>query len=378
MNAVLFDPLDPPPDAWPAGRPVARQYIEAIAQAGVKAMVSNVRTRWLALRSGDRVYPVTVNDLERGDSYVCLPRSAYVLYGREELALVDVGVWRPLLLAAISGVDVLLRAARIDRIVHVDNWLLSTNLHGDWDGSDLAQVRQTVKERFPHHHIAVRSVDPWSSPRLATALQADGWLMLPSRQVWVIDDVASGWRPRKSVGHDARILRRSGLKVEELETLRPGDAERIAQLYRMLYVDKYSALNPIFTPTWIELTHRSGLLRYRAVRDHDGAILSVAGSLVRNGVLTPPVVGYDTARPRSEGLYRIASYLFSEQAQALGARLHASAGAADFKRVRGARPVIECTAIWTGSAPWWRRWLLRCFAGVLWHVAVPLLRRRQL
>lgn len=355
-----------------------RQYIEDIAQTGVKAMVSNVRTLWLALRSGDRVYPVTVNDREHGDSYVCLPRSAYVLYGREELALVDVGVLRPLLLAAISMVDALLRVARIDRIVHIDNWLLSTNLHGDWDGSDLKQVRQAVRERFSNHYIAVRSVDPWSSPRLAAALRADGWLMLPSRQVWVIDDVACGWKPRKSVGHDRRILRRSGMKAEDLHTLRPGDAERIAQLYRMLYIDKYSALNPIFTPAWIKLTHRTGMLRYRAVRNRDGAILSVAGSLVRNGVLTPPVVGYDTARPRAEGLYRIASYLFSEQAQTLGARLHASAGAADFKRVRGARPVIECTAIWTGSVPAWRRWLLRGFAGVLWHVAVPIMRRRQL
>ena len=376
--AVLFDPLAPPLGAWPLGRTVERKYIEAVAQAGVDAMVSNVRTQWLALRSGDRVYPVSVNDRERGDSYVCLPHSAYVLYGREELSLVDVGAMRPVLRAAIFVVDLLLRVARINRIVHVDNWLLSTNLHGDWDGSDLEQVRLALRERFPGHYLAVRSIDPWSSPQLDAALRADGWLMLPSRQVWVLDDVANQWRPRKSVGHDIRLLRRSGMRPEDLQTLRPGDAERIAQLYRMLYVDKYSALNPIFTPAWVEVTHRTGVLRYRAVRDRDGVIVSVAGSLVRGGVLTPPVVGYDTTRPISEGLYRIASYLFSEQAQSLGARLHASAGAADFKRVRGARPVIECTAIWAGSVPAWRRWLLRCFASLLWHVAVPILRRRQL
>ncbi len=376
--AVLFDPLAPPLDAWPPGRSVERNYIEAVARGGVGAMVSNVRTRWFALRSGDRVYPVTVNDRERGDSYVCLPHSAYVLYGHEELSLVDVGVMQPLLRGAILVVDLLLRVARINQIAHVDNWLLSTNLHGDWDGSDLEQVRQALIERFPGHYLAVRSIDPWSSPQLDTALRADGWLMLPSRQVWVVDDVANDWKPRKSVGHDGRLLRRSGMRPEDLQTLRPGDAERIAQLYGMLYIDKYSALNPNFTPAWIEVTHRTGLLHYRVVRNRDGMIVSVAGSLVRGGVLTPPVVGYDTARPRSEGLYRIASYLFSDQAQMLGARLHASAGAADFKRVRGARPVIECTAIWAGSVPVWRRWLLRCFACVLWRVAVPIMRRRQL
>lgn len=262
--------------------------------------------------------------------------------------------------------------------MHLDNWLLSTNLHGDWDGSDLPAVRQVLAEHFPGHYLAVRSVDPWSSPGLEAALRRDGWLMLPSRQVWVVDDIERDWRPRKSVGHDARVLRRSGMLPEALHSLQPGDAQRIAQLYRMLYVDKYSELNPVFTPAWIELTHRCGLLDYHVVRDRSGAIVSVAGSLIRGGVLTPPVVGYDTTRPRSEGLYRIASYLFSDHAGRHGARLHASAGAADFKRVRGARPVIECTAVWTGTVPAWRAWLLRGFAALLWRVAVPIMKRRQL
>jgi hypothetical protein len=378
MSCFLFDPLDPPDGAWPRGQEAVRHYIESIARAGVGAMVANLHCDWLALRSGERVLPVTINHGERGGSYVCLPHSAYVLYGRRELALVDLGLLAPLAHAAIGLVDLLLRAVRINRIVHVDNWLLSTNLHGDWAGEDARAVRECLAARYPEHLLAVRSVDPWSSPALEAALREDGWLMLPSRQVWVVDDLRRNWRSRTSVGHDRRILRRSPMTVESPLVARPGDVERIAELYQMLYLDKYSGLNPAFTPAWIEVSHGSGMLAYRVLRDADGRIQAVAGSWLRAGVLTPPIVGYDTARPRGEGLYRIASLLFCEHAEAAGARLHASAGAADFKRVRGARPVIECTAVWTGGIAPWRRWLLRGFAALLWWVAVPLMRRRQL
>lgn len=377
MSLLLFNPLEAPAGAWPAGCPKERHYIEAMARGG-SGFVANVRTRCLALRSGERLYPVTVNDGEFGDSYVCLPHSAYVLYGRRELELVELGLLKLPLRAGLVLVDLALRAAQVNHIVHVDNWLLSTNLHGDWDGSDARAIREYLSPLFPQHLIAVRSVDPWSSPGLDAALRNDGWLMIPSRQIWVVSDLARDWRRRRATRGDCRLLAGSGLTVEDVHTLRPGDAERIAQLYRMLYVEKYSGLNPIFTAGWITSMHEGGTIHYRVARDGEGTIQCVAGSLVRGDVLTPPVVGYDTSKPRDAGLYRIASYLFSEQAEQSGLRMNSSAGAADFKRTRGARPVIECTAVWLGHLPLWRRWMLRTFSALLWTLVVPVMRRRQL
>ena len=51
---ILFDPRDPPSDAWPATCD-ARAYIEGIAEVGASGMIPNLTTRWLALRSGERV-----------------------------------------------------------------------------------------------------------------------------------------------------------------------------------------------------------------------------------------------------------------------------------------------------------------------------------
>ena len=172
---ILFDPLHPPPGIWDGVPDAERSYIEQMAQAGVPAMVSNVRTVWRAIRSGGRVFPVTINDGEMGDSYVCLPHSAYILYGRQELDLVQVsGMMRAALRLVIAGADWLLRALSVNRIVHVDNWLLSTNLHGDWAGQDAPAIRTMLARAFPRHIIAIRSVDNWSCPALLASLKRDG------------------------------------------------------------------------------------------------------------------------------------------------------------------------------------------------------------
>jgi hypothetical protein len=378
VTALLFDPAAAPPGAWPEGDSDARRYIGAIATAGAAALVANVRTKWLALRIGDRVLPVTVNDGEYDDSYVCLPHSAYALYARQELDIVDVGRMRPLYRLLLGFADHLLRRADINRIIHVDNWLLSTNLHGDWDGTELPEIRRLLTARYPHHILAIRSLDPWSCPQLLDAATRDGWTLLPSRQIWVTEDVARDWRPRQSTANDRRRLKRSGLTIDAMDTLHDGDAERIAELYHMLYVGKYSPLNPVFTPDWVRMTHMHRLLHYRGVRDADGRLMAVAGLLERGGVCTPPVVGYDTTRPQVEGLYRIAAYLFSEIAEHRRWRLNGSAGAAHFKRQRGATGVIEYSAMSIAHLPPVRRALVGLLSLILTRIAVPMMRKRKL
>jgi hypothetical protein len=375
MTLALFDPGAE--EQADADDPALR-YLHALAAIGLDQLVPNVRTRILGLRSGDRVLPVTVNDGARGGSYVCEPYSAYILYARRELELVGVGLAKWLFLPLIGIASMLLRAARINQIVHVDNWLLSTNLHGDWQGGDIGEIRGFLTGRFPRHIIAIRSLDRWSSPALINAATTDGWTLFPSRQIWVTGDVAAQWHNRHSLAEDRRMLRRSGLRVECLASIDAADAERIAQLYAMLYLEKYSGLNPAFTAQWVIETARAGLIRYRCARDDDGLIQAVAGSLRRGDVLTPPVVGYDTAKPQSLGLYRIASLLFTEDAMEQGVRLNGSAGAASFKRGRGAQAEIEYSAYYLAHLPRVRRGILTLIAGLLNRIAVPYMRKHQL
>lgn len=354
---------------------LAGRYVAALAEGGTARFIANATSTPMLLAVGGRRLPVTVDDGGYGRSYVASPHSAYVLYAREEMDIVGMTRGRGAARAGLAGLDRLLRAADVNRAVHIDNWLLSTNLHDCWEGIELAYIRELLADRFPKHLLILRSLDVWSSPALLAAARADGWILIPARQIWVVDDLERDWWPRNNQANDRRALAASGLTVEEVDAFEPDDAARVAELYRLLYVERYSGLNPIFTADFVAMTRRIGLIDYRVARDGEGRIMAVAGMMAHGDVMTPPVVGYDTARPQGEALYRIASWLFCDWAMARGLKLHGSAGAADFKRRRGACGEIEYMAVFAAhlSAP--RRTALRALAGALETWLEPMMKR---
>lgn len=356
-------------------RTLAGRYTAAMACDGVGRFIANATSQVRLLLCGNAALPVTIDDGGYGRSYVASPHSAYVLYAREEMDLVGMTRGRRSAYVALSMLDLALKSARFNKAVHLDNWLLSTNLHGDWKGEALSQIRCELAGKFPDHFIILRTLDRWSSPQLLEAALADGWILVPARQIWVVDDLRRDWRPRNAFGNDRRALVRSGLQVEEVEHLDETDCKRVAELYKLLYVDRYSALNPQFTADFISLTLESGMMRYRVARDGAGQIMCVAGMLERDGIMTPSVVGYDTERPQSEALYRIASYLFCDWAMERGYALHGSAGAAHFKRLRGARGVIEYLAVHADHLSSGRRMAVSMLAATLERFVVPMMKR---
>ncbi len=324
---------------------LAASYVTRLATNGTRNLVTNAASEMLLLRSGRVDLPVTVDDGTLGHSYVSSPHSAYVLYARDEIALLGLGRMRIAAEAVLKTLSALLRTMRLNRAVHLDNWLLSTNLHGTWDGAGLAAMRALLAARFPDHFLIIRSLDPWTCPALLDAVRHDGWTLLPARQVWVTDDLAASWLPRGQTRADAKALRRSGLQTGQATNLSDRDCARIADLYHQLYVGRYSAINPIFTPDFIQAAATLGLLTFLVARDGQGEIMAFSALRSAGGVGTVPLMGYDMTRPQSEGLYRIASYMAAEAAMHAGLRFHGSSGAAEFKRSRGARGMIEYMAV---------------------------------
>ncbi len=378
MSATLFDPLHAPPNIWPQGQEAERAYIESFAQTDTANLIYNVQTKWLALLSGDRVFPVTVNDGGIGGSYVCQPHSAYILYALRELDIVNVGTIKPILIGLIKIADWLLRWAELNRVVQIDNWLLSTNLHNDWDGQDIPDLREQLVRAYPQHYIMVRSLDHWSNPTLLNAAKADGWTLFGSRQIWCTDNIATTWSTKRDIKNDRRILKKSGLICEHLQTLSNAEADRIAALYAKLYLHKYSDLNPAFSPAWIKMTHATATVCYHVARNANGEILAVAGTFARGDILTTPIVGYDTDIPQSAGLYRIACLLSGEEAIGRRLRYNGSAGAASFKRNRGAHGVIEYAAVYAAHLPRRKRWMIKLVETILNTIAIPYMKRKQL
>lgn len=354
----------------------AARFVAGLQAAKPGAHIANARSQVALLCHGDFRLPVTIENGDYGGSYVASPHSAYVLYARDEIDIIGLkGASRFGAKTALGVLDRWLKALAINRTVHIDNWMLSTNLHGHWDTACLPGIRRAVIQQFPAHLPVIRCVDPWSCPDLFAGVVSDGWVLLPARQIWVTDDLEADWKPRSHTKSDHRALRKSRLCIEEIGQMNDGDAHRIADLYAQLYLGRYSSLNPAYTARFVQLASDSGALRFRVARTGNGTIMASAGMRVAGGIVTVPMLGYDTSRPQNEALYRIASLLSTQWAMERGYRHHGSAGAGTFKSNRGARGQIEYMAVYTEHLSQARRQGIRLFAQLLERVMVPTLQR---
>ncbi|MFK3775248.1 hypothetical protein [Pseudomonas sp. NPDC089406] len=363
------------------GDSLARHYVSSCAGG---ALIGNVSTALALLDIGEHQFPVSINQGTEpaGNCYVVSPQTAYSGYAREELQRLR-RPWLAWPLKCLTlAVDRLLGAAKVDRLVQVNNWLLSTNLYpAEWAGAELAQITGLLRSRFPDHGLAFRSLNDFSNAALRQRLQALGYLAIPSRQVYLFDarlGEQSAFLRRHNTCLDATLLRRSPYSVVPGEALAEADFQRIEQLYNLLYLDKYSPLNPHYSAAWLQRGQREGWLQLRALRNAEGRIDGALGWFANDTLLSTPIVGYDTALPQRAGLYRQLTRLCLQEAVERRQVLNFSSGAAAFKRLRGGQPQIEYSMVYVAHLPLGRRLVWQVLASLLQRIGVPLMRKLKL
>lgn len=357
---------------------IAREYVSAFSRDGPQTYIANLQTSVGLNRWGEHILPMTINDGGQIGTFVCSPRVGLIDYTREELARFPNRALAPLLRAIVDSAGAVLSLADMNRIVHVNNWMMSTNLPVDIDPDLALSQTDNLVARFPDHLLAIRSLNRRHSQGLVDALVSAGWLMLPSRQVYLVDDVEEQLMKRRDARRDEKIWQDGVYAYEEPECVSEADAERIAELYRMLYLEKYSYLNPIFTARFVTMTQEIGLVRYLVLRDGDGVIQGFGGMHRFGRQATMPLMGYNTAVAQDEGLYRLAFHAGSRYAARHGLDFNMSSGAAAFKLNRGATPEMEFTAFYCRHLPLRRRIPFGFLRRIADNVGVPILRRYQL
>ena len=357
---------------------IAADYVAAFQREGVRAFIANLDTAVALRHWGEHALPVTINDGARGETFVCSPLVGYRDYPLEELARFPNQALVPPLRLIVRGMGAMLARAGVDRIVHVNNWMMSTNLPIALDPSLTLAQTEALIAHYPTHVLAIRSLTRRYSAPLIDALAAAGWIMLPSRQVFLLDDVAKESLPRRDSRRDDRLWQRGAYRYDEPTVIDEADAARIAHLYAMLYLEKYSWLNPAFTGNFVKLSHEIGLIKYLVLRDAQGTIQAFGGLVEIGGHATMPLLGYDTSVDQSEGLYRLAFHAGTLHAASHGLRLNMSSGATAFKRHRGATPEMEFTAFHVRHLARARRLPFALLQAIARHVGMPILQRYDL
>lgn len=330
------------------GGTYVRDYFSLMIKNTPSSFVSNIQTEIRLLELENVVLPITINNEEYENSYVCSPFTHYVSYAKEELWELKNPLVEKMLLPIINLMGFWFKKSKINKVVIVNNWLLSTNLYYPLSEDNIKEITILLKETFPEHLIMFRSLNNYLHKELIQSAQNVGYKTTFSRSVYLYKpDVMSQLtrKEKKDIKNDSRLLKNSGYTILDNKSISDEDISTIFDLYNQLYIDKYSNKNPMFS----QLYYRNGieheLFQFRALKKNN-KIEAVLGYFVRNGVATAPIFGYNMSLDKSEGLYRLLSIIFLEECLEKNLILHASAGAGQFKRNRGAQQELEYSLIY--------------------------------
>ncbi|MFZ6751129.1 hypothetical protein [Undibacterium sp. Ren11W] len=350
---------------------------------GGKHWLTNANCEFQSITIAEQTQPISVQILPScNQSYVLSPRSAWITYAKDE-AIRHVPVklkW----LAKIGAdclffpLSMLLRGSGLDSAVSVGNRLISTNLYPDWNFQELQNLTEELVSEYPDYPYIFRNICTEVNPHFCNYLQKCGWTLVPARMIYLCDPQNPAVWKHNHVKKDARLLHSDDIQVVPPEQIKPSDLPRMRHLFRQVFMDKHSSLNPDFTDEFFEFCLESGFLELYGLRDK-GEIVGVLGIYEYQGSdwLTTPLIGYDTTMAQELGLYRRLMALLLQIAKQKNKRLHYSSGASKFKQARAGQACLEYTAIYSQHLNTRKKLFNQLFAKTLQYLAPKILKKAE-
>ncbi len=320
------------------------------------ALAPNLAAQSGVVRIGDRLWPISVHEPGGKLSYPCSLATQYVRYPLEELALLkspwkQVGAW-----CALQGLGGILEACAVDRTVQWSSSLLSTNLHASGLLEDAPEVTAALVAAFPQHAILLKNIHGYEDSLLPGRLEKLGYKLIASRQIYFFDGRKADFLSRSDVKRDLKMLvNLPGYSIVNHDNFKINDVPRIVDLYKKLYLDKHSRLNPQYTDFFVARAWKERLLEFKGLRHDSGRLDAVYACYRKSGTTSTPFIGYDTTLPSDIGFYRMLVGMLLRDVAEAKLLLNYSSGAGEFKRRRGGEPAIEWNAVYTRHLPVVRR-----------------------
>ncbi len=338
---------------------LATRYAQLFEQYQLSELMANVSARVTRYELDGVCVPTTMID-DIGDTpntpncYTVSPYAMLIGYGQDELIKLPSYMHPPLKLA-LRGISAYLRHAQFDKVQVLNNFCLSTNiLSKDFQALDMRQLTRFACDSHPEHAVLIRSLNTKQHQALIEQLSQTGWDFVASRQVYLVNEMASALKKQDN-RKDIKLLNNPRYTFVPPRHADNGDSDDYASAahwYNQLYLNKYSPQNVQFTARGLQALHRAGILDLYLLYDNElQRNVGTVGMISDDDYMSVPIVGYDTARPIKEALYRRLVVFSLKQAHEQGKWLNQSAGAPDFKRNRGAEGCIEYTGVYTAHLP---------------------------
>jgi len=376
----LFDENNIDEIKWPNNfeGQYAKSYLTPLIKNGTDSYITNVKTKLMVLTIDNIVIPITVNESEYENSYVCSPYTHYISYSMEELSELKNPKLEKILSIFINILGAFLKFGKINKTIHVNNWLVSTNLYAKLSKEHINEITKYLLNNFKGYAIIFRSLNELTNSDIYSCFADLGFEMVSSRRSYIFDfrkELSS--KARYILRKDKKIMDSSNYKWISHNEINNDDIDILVNLYNQLYLNKYSTLNPQFNREFIKVALDSKVLELNVIKDNYG-IKGVVGFFYRNGVMTTPLFGYDLSISQELGLYRILSLKLIEEATNRGLVLHQSSGAGQFKKCRGGVPVIEYSAVYIRHLSLFRRIVWKTIKIISNKIAMPMIIKKGL
>lgn len=331
-----------------------KDFFTPLIKNGVKEYIDNIDTQMYLLKIDDLVLPVTVNEEQYENSYVCSPYSYYVSCGVESLKNVRSRVVKRALSTLLWGFDKLFKIGKLNRVVIVNNWFFSTNLHPKLNAEQVDEIKRHLRELFPTHAILFRSIQSYTGNDFGKALKHNHFKMIASRQVFFLDAQKEDTFKSRIFKSDESLLQKNSYEISRDKELIFNQVDQLTNLYRSVYVSRHSSLNPQMNSKFLKLLLQHQMLELSILKKGSD-IDAVVGYYFQDGVMTSPFLGYNVHLPQQLGLYRMTSTMLTNAAREKKAIFHLSSGASNFKKIRKGEANLEYMAVYHQHLPFLRK-----------------------
>ena len=355
-------------------------FHQVLTSVPTENLIANLSTTVGLQDLGGYPLPISLNsDPSRPTCYICCPSVAYIDYAREELRhFTEFQSLTRMLDTVLKLGYPLIRAARFDRQVQVNNWLLATNPLPQVSLPALTSLTREITRMHPGHVVVWRSLNDYGDKDAIGVFREAGYRMYPARQIYLFDCRDREPRFHRDERRDCALLDSAAFKVVPSAEFSEADDIRARQLYQHLYLEKYTWLNPQYTAAFMTAMRTRGILEFQGLRGQDGRLAGVIAFFDCGHTMTAPIVGYDSALPPATGLYRMLMALGTRRARERKMLYNMSAGAASFKRNRGGLRALEYSAVYNVGGSVQQRLAALVVRKILEWVGVPTLRSFEL
>ena len=325
--------------------------IRIMLSSQLPALIPNLprNTSLYALQVDDQLTLLAQIDGETGCTYTASFITHYFDYLMAEIRMMMPGFSGRCMLPLLSGIKRFFIRQKLDNILYIGNFFLSTNIHLSWRDDQLTRLHQFIITRFTAHRLVFRSLTAPLDQSLISKLAQLGYQPIISRQVFLTRSRFVSLKKNRSVMRDLALLRKTSFTVRDITSEIEQWADDIARLYQSLYLKKYSDFNPQFTAEFFQQMVLHG--GWQATGVFDGEKLVAFSTLMTIGnVTTAAGIGYDESYPQSDGLYRLSglsSYLRADEHH----WVNLSSGVGKFKMGRGAQCYPEYSYYYSHKAP---------------------------